>query len=385
MKYDFDTVIDRRNTRSTKWDRAAEIGSDIIPMWVADMDFTSPSPIRDAIIKRTKHGVFGYEEKPTVIFQTVSEWERRRHGWDVASENILLVTGVIYAINAAILALTDPGDEVIIQTPSYHPFFDAVSCNGRVVTENPLKLQNNRYLPDLDQLKAVVSDKTRAVILCNPHNPTGRIWSRRELKALGEFCVERGIWIISDDIHCDLTHCEKRYTPIAAVSKDISDKTLTLISPTKTFNIAGLKIAAAITTSEEIRHRFEKRAKAAGVLSVNTLGIAALEAAYGQCEDWVEQIKPYIAENVQLAHAFFNDRLELPMSMPEATYFAWVDIRRLQLQSPYEFMINQAKILPNDGVEFGAGGEGFLRFNLACPRSSLASSFNRIENAISKL
>lgn len=382
MVYDLDKVVDRRNTRSTKWDKAAELGIDVIPLWLADMDFLCPPQIGEAIAKRVRHGIFGYEEKPAVVYETVGRWILDQYGWKVGMEDAVLVTGVIYALNAAIRALTIPGDEIVVQTPAYHPFFDAVILNGRSVLENPLKLTNGRYEFDLQNLKEIISDRTRALILCNPHNPSGRSWSCAELTALGEICLENGITILSDEIHCDLVHNGAKHIPIASLSKELSGITITFTSPTKTFNIAGLKIAAAVTQNSYMRERFCGIAKSAGVLSVNTLGVIALEAAYGKCSDWVEQINSYIVGNLEYSFDFFNNVLKLPMAMPEATYFAWVDFNSLELEAPCQYLTRYAGILASDGADFGGAGRGFLRFNVACPRQCLEQYLAKIETAI---
>ncbi len=382
MVYDFDKVVDRRNTRSTKWDKAAELGFDVVPLWLADMDFLCPPQIGEAIAKRVQHGIFGYEEKPAIVYETVAQWILDRYGWKVHKEEILPVTGVIYALNAAIRALTIPGDEIIVQTPAYHPFFDAVTLNGRSVLENPLKMENGRYEFDLQNLREIISDRTRGLILCNPHNPSGRSWSCAELAAVGEICLENGIAILSDEIHCDLVHNGGKHIPIASLSKELAAITITFISPTKTFNIAGLKIAAAVAQNSHMRERFRGIAKSAGVLSVNTLGVTALEAAYGKCSGWVEQINSYIARNMEYSFDFFNNILELPMSMPDATYFAWVDFNPLGLEVPCRYLIRHAGILSGDGADFGMVGRGFLRFNVACPRQCLEKYLSKIETAI---
>ena len=392
MRYDFDRVIDRRGTDSAKWDRnTALFGTeDVLDMWVADMDLPSPQPVIDAMKERLEHPIFGYTFPSDSLYQAVIDRMDRLFGWQVRREWIIFIPGVITGLHAAIDALTARGDEVLLQPPVYYPFFNTVRSKGCHVVNNQLLYDGEKYAMDLQGFPELfatserfprTSHRIRALVLCSPHNPVGRVWTRGELEGLAELCLRHNCAIISDEIHCDLVVGDVDHTVTASLSPEIANRTITLMAPSKTFNLPGLGASFAIIPNPEWRRLFRQAQIGQG--GVNIMGLIAMEAALRDGDDYVRQLNEYLRGNIE----FFSERLNrLPgvkVVRPEGTYLAWVDMRRLGLDDMQlrHFMITEARIATDFGYVFGPGGEGFQRFNLACPRSVVQEAVERLEIA----
>jgi len=386
MKYNFDNVINRHNTNSYKWDAA---DADLLPMWVADMDFEVPQPIKEAIVKRAEHGIFGYSMPQESYYEAIINWEKRRHGWAIEKEWITFTPGIVPAVHMLVRALAQPGDKVIVQTPVYYPFFNAIINNGCQIEKNSLKLQNKKYIMDFEDLERKVKDpRARLLILCSPHNPVGRVWNREELVRLGALCVENDVTVISDEIHCDLIFKGHKHRPFAALDTRFTQNSITCIAPSKTFNLAGLQTSAVITPNADIRARFTNVLVSDGLMMPSPFGITALEAAYNHGEPWLEQLMDYLSRNVDFLVRFVEERLPMvEVIKPEGTYLVWLDFRKLGID-PHtleDLMLKKAKVWLDEGYIFGREGKGFERINVACPRSLLKQGLQRIEKAVNSL
>ncbi|MBI4787420.1 MAG: putative C-S lyase [Chloroflexi bacterium] len=389
MQYNFDEVIDRTQTDSAKWARnRADSGvADVIPMWVADMDFQSPAPVIQALVRRAQHGIFGYPRRWDSYYDAITGWLHRRHGWDIQRDWIVNAPGVVNALTLAIQALSKPGDKIVVQPPVYHPFYPIVQNHGRQIVLNPLRWENQRYVMDLENLERQIDGRTKLLILCNPHNPVGRVWTRAELEALGEFCARHNLLILSDEIHCDLILREHRHTPIAALSDELAQRTLTFIAPSKTFNLAGLATSVVIAPNEKLRAELSRTIEDYGLHIGNVFGIRALEAGYREGEEWLDQLLVYLEGNVRFAVRFIEERIpRIKPICPEGTYLLWLDCRALGLDRAAlnTLMRQKARVALQDGADFGIGGEGFQRLNFACPRSILEQGLARIEAAVNQ-
>lgn len=387
MHYDFDTIIDRSSTFSIKWDTSSlpEDCRDAIPLWVADMDFACPPEVVSAIQKRASHPIYGYTNRSADYYSSLITWMRRRNGWDIRREWVRFAPGVVPALNLAVLAYTQPGDKIIIQPPVYYPFAEAVRNNGRQMVENPLRLQGGYYEMDFDDLERKIDARTRLLVLCSPHNPVGRVWSRGELERLVDICASRGIIIVSDEIHSDIILGEARHRCTASLSEKAADITVTLTAPNKTFNLAGLQIANIIIPNQRLRHEFSQQSANLGLGLSNIFGIAAQEAAYGQGEPWLEALLGYLRENYLTLTRFLEQRLPSIRALPlEGTYLPWLDCRDLGLSDGqlHELFLKEAKLWLDDGTMFGTGGSGFMRLNIASPRSVLTRALERLEGAL---
>lgn len=383
MRYDFDRVLDRRHSDSEKWQRYAD---DVLPMWVADMDFVSPEPVVRALQERVAHGVFGYGSEPQELRQVVAERMLSRHGWQVAPEAIIFLPGVVTAFNLACHAVTSPGDGVLIQTPVYPPFLNAPQNAGCTRDEMELTRQaDGRYMVDFDRMERTITDRTRIFVLCNPHNPVGRVFTRNELQRMAEMCLRRNVLICSDEIHCDLIFSGHQHTPIASLSPEIEQRSITLIAPSKTYNIAGLDCSVAIVPSPELRQKLQA-AREGMVPGVNVLGLTAGLAAYCDGQPWLDQVLTYLEANRDVLCQFAAECLPgVRVARPEATYLAWLDCRESGIEgNPYEFFLQRARVATNDGATFGRGGEGFVRFNFGCPRSLMLEALERMSRALQK-
>ena len=387
----FDYGLDRRNTRSTKWDGCNEkfgvdASVDMIPMWIADMDFRSPQEVAEAVMERAKAGCYGYTTKPDSVYEAVIRWVRERYHWEVKKEWILFTPGVIPGFNIAIQNLTKPGEGVIVQTPVYYPFMEAAKNNGRKLVSNPLIEQDGRWTMDFADLENKVKDpNNKMLILCNPHNPVGRAWTAEELERLGNLCADHGVILISDEIHGDLMMGGSRHQATAALSEKIRDNTITQYAPSKTFNMAGLQTAYTIIPNDQVRAAFIKGLNANRIFNLNWFGSAALEAAYERSGNYVEELCAYMDANMDHMKRFLDARLpELKMEKPEATYMVWVDFRGtgMSTEEIESFIIQKARIGVDMGTWFGEGGAGYLRFNLACPRKILDGALQRLETAL---
>lgn len=390
MQYNFDASIDRRGTSSVKWDYLDRIfkNTEVIPMWVADMDFEAPQPVIDAVVKRAKHGVYGYTEKPASFYSSAVEWIKKRHGWNINSNWITVCPGVVPTLNLSILALTDPGDKVLLQSPVYPPFFASIKNNSRVIVNNPLKYDGNKYEMDFEDLESKLKSGVKAMILCSPHNPIGRVWSRHELEKVGDLCTRYDVIIISDEIHSDLIYSNHTHTPTASISAELAERTITCIAPSKTFNIAGLATSMVIIPNSLIRDKFNGFLDQLGIEMNNLFGITALEAAYTDGEEWLDQVIAYLEGNLDFLVDYIGSRIpQIKVSKPEGTYLVWLDCRELSMgqKELVDFFINKANVGLNDGAAFGAEGEGFMRMNIACTRSLLTEGLKRIEQAVSDI
>jgi cystathionine beta-lyase len=388
QNWSFDEVIDRSETQSTKWDYYDE---DLLPLWVADMDFRAPQPIINAIIDRAKHGIFGYSYFHSAYFDAVLDWFKRRYDWEIKKEWLTFTPGVIPAINMAIQSFSNPRDKIIVQNPVYYPFFGAIQNNGRQILFNPLKKIDRRYQMDLDDLKRKIKDaRAKILILCSPHNPVGRVWTKDELINIGEICIENEILIISDEIHCDLILPGFTHTNFASISNNFAMNSITCTSLSKTFNLAGLQLSNIIIPNERLRHIFINTIESVfipeefGYLP-NDLSLVAFTAAHQACDEWLNSLLIYLQKNLEFLISFLKKKIpQIEVIKPEGTYLVWLDFRKLgiDLDKLEIFLLNKAKVALDDGSKFGNGGEGFQRINIACPRSTLEKALEKIQNAL---
>lgn len=383
--YNFGEIVNRRGTNCVKWDVENEDG--IIPMWVADMDFPAAPAIRKAVEARAKHGVYGYTIVPDSYYRAITSWFKRRHGWTIDKEWIIYTTGVIPAISAAIKALTMPGEQVLIQTPVYNCFFSSIKNQGCQILENPLKRNGNSYVVDWDDFERKCADeKTTVFLLCNPHNPSGRVWTKAELARMNEICLRHRVAVVSDEIHCELVMPGNKFTPFAAVNEDCKNNGVTLNSPTKNFNIAGLQIANIVCANPVWRRRIGRAINIFEVCDVNPFGPVALEAAYNDSENWMDELNEYLFANYQLLCDTFAKELPLYEVMRlEGTYLVWVSVRPSGLTSDEvtEKLLKEGKVQVNSGTMYGqTTGEGYVRINIACPRATLIEGLKRMVNVL---
>lgn len=383
--YNFDEIVNRRGTNCVKWDVENEDG--IIPMWVADMDFPAAPAIRKAVEARAKHGVYGYTIVPDSYYRAITSWFKRRHGWTIDKEWIIYTTGVIPAISAAIKALTMPGEQVLIQTPVYNCFFSSIKNQGCQILENPLKRNGNSYVVDWDDFERKCADeKTTVFLLCNPHNPSGRVWTKAELARMNEICLRHRVAVVSDEIHCELVMPGNKFTPFAAVNEDCKNNGVTLNSPTKNFNIAGLQIANIVCANPVWRRRIGRAINIFEVCDVNPFGPVALEAAYNDSENWMDELNEYLFANYQLlCDTFAKELPQYEVMRLEGTYLVWVDVRPSGLSSDEvaEKLLKEGKVQVNSGTMYGqTTGEGYVRINIACPRATLIEGLKRMVDAL---
>ena len=379
MKYDFDEQISRRGTNSYKWDSAES--EHVLPMWVADMDFRTVPAVVDALRRRVEHGIFGYTRVPDSYYEAVTGWFARRHGWAIDREWIIYTSGVVPAISAVIKALSVPGDKVLVQTPVYNCFFSSIRNNGCEVVSSPLVFADNTYAVDYEDLERKAADpKVKVMLLCNPHNPAGRVWRREELVRIGEICIRHGVTVVSDEIHCELVFPGHRYTPFASISEDFLRHSVTCISPSKAFNIAGLQIANIVCADADRRARIDRAINDNEVCDVNPFGVIATQAAYNEGEAWLNQLVEYLHANYLYMRDFCREHLpEFPVTVLEGTYLVWMDCRKLGISSEEleRRLVSEARLWLNAGTMYGAEGEGFMRWNIACPRNTLTEGLKR--------
>ncbi|WP_425447038.1 MalY/PatB family protein [Dethiothermospora halolimnae] len=390
MKYNFDEVVDRMGTNSIKWDGMDRVYSrdDILPLWVADMDFKAPKPVIDALIDRAKHGIYGYSFRPDSYYEAIVDWIHKRHGWKIEKDWIEFSPGIVPAINIAVMTYTEPGDKIIVQNPVYYPFFSAVENNNRELLYNQLRLKDGKYFIDFDDLEKKIKSGAKMLILCSPSNPTGRVWTKDELERLGKLCTDNNVLIVSDEIHSDIVYKEHKHIPIASISRELLNNTITCMAPSKTFNIAGLSTSEIIIPNKKLRKKFNKEIERIHVGMTNVFGIEALEAAYREGEEWLDQLLIYLQENVDFIKEYIANNIpKIEVVDPEGTYLIWLDCRGLGMNNRQlkRFMIEEAKVGLNDGPVFRQGGEGFQRINIGCPRSILKEGLERIEKAVKKL
>ena len=385
MKYDFDKIIPRRGTNSVKWDVAKEDG--VIPMWVADMDFQAAPCIRQALKERMDHGVSGYTLVPNSYYESIISWFDRRHQWHIERDWIIYTSGVVPAISAIIKALTEPGDKVLVQTPVYNCFFSSIRNNGCTTAENALVRKGNSYEIDFDDFeKQAADEKTKVFLLCNPHNPAGRVWTPDELNRMNDICLKHGVKVIADEIHCELVMPGYKFTPFAAVSKACQDNCITTNSPTKSFNIAGLQIANIITNNDTIKRKIDRAININEVCDVNPFGVIALQAAYNEGESWIDQLNLYLWENYKVLKDFFQEHLpKLKVLKLEGTYLVWIDISATGLKADEltNELLQHGKVMVNSGTMYGkTTGADYLRLNIAMPRSLMLEALQRIAQVL---
>lgn len=381
MNFDFDTLPDRRPTGSTKWKIFDE---DVLPMWVADMDFRSPEPVIDALRERVEHGVFGYTQPSERVTASVLGWLARRHGWSVEPGHVAFVPGVVVGFNQVAQAVTQPGEGVLTQTPTYGPFLK-VAENGGFIQQETVFIhgEDGQYEIDLDAFEAAITPQTRSFMLCNPQNPTGRVFRKDELEAMAEICLRHNLVICSDEIHHDLVYSESKHIPIASLAPEIAANTITLLAPSKTFNIAGLKASVAVIENDELRKKFEAAQR--GLVGwVNLMAQVAMQTAYEQGDAWLDALLVYLQGNRDYVTDFVEKELPgVRMAKPEGTYLAWLDCREAGIAgNPSEFFVKKARVAMNDGAWFGAGGEGHVRFNFGSPRAVVEEALDRMKAAL---
>ncbi|MCU9612766.1 pyridoxal phosphate-dependent aminotransferase [Caldibacillus lycopersici] len=384
----FHDQINRLNTNSVKWDGLKNVfgSEDLLPMWVADMDFASPLVIKNSLIKRAEHGVFGYGIPPENVPLTVKNWVLKRYHWSITEEWLLPSSGVVTAIAFSIQALTEEGDQVLVQSPVYPPFFQMIENNNRKIVNNPLVLRDGAYEIDFADFEEKLQSGVKLFILCNPHNPVGRVWRREELLKIGELCKKYNVHIVSDEIHADIIHKPNIHVPIASLSKAFEEITITCIAPSKTFNIPGLQASIMIIPNEEIRTKVQNVQGKIGFHGINIFGSLALEAAYSGGEQWLDELLPYLKENISYAQKFIENELPLVQLIPtEGTYLLWINCRAIGLshEELMDKLINKGKLALESGIKYGFGGDGFVRMNIGCPRPTLEEGLRRFKHALS--
>lgn len=386
MRYDFDQIINRRNTNSVKWDSTPE---DILPMWVADMDFRTADPIIQALEKRVQHGIFGYASIPDAYYEAEVSWWAKRHGFTIKKEWIEVSTGVIPSLSAVVQAFTKPGDKVLIQSPVYNYFNSSITNNRCEVVRNELKYNGESYEIDFADFEQKAADeKVKVFILCNPHNPIGRVWSISELQRLGEICLKYNVLVVVDEIHRDLIYKGNKHIPFAAVTEWSLMNSITCTAPSKTFNLAGLKISNIIVANEEYRKKVNRSLNVNEAIEPNAFGIEALIAAYNEGEEWLDQLMDYLQGNRDYLISFINERIpELKVIIPQATYLVWMDCSSLAIGSEElsNKVFEEGRLRINNGPAYGGTGEGFIRMNIACPRALLIEGLERLERVVKSL
>ncbi|MEZ5197946.1 MAG: PatB family C-S lyase [Bacteroidales bacterium] len=390
MKYNFDEIIDRKNTSCVKWDFAEQYfeAEEILPMWVADMDFKTPDFIVEAVKKRAAHEIYGYTVRPESYYSSMINWIDKKHQWKIEKDWIIFSPGIVPAVNIAVMAYTNPGDKVIVQPPVYFPFFSAVKDNGRQLVYNQLQLKNGRYYMDFEDLEKKIDNRMKMIIISNPHNPGGSAWTKEELTKLGEICVKNNIILISDEIHSDLVIPPFKHTVAANISEEIADVTISMMAPSKTFNLAGMASSSVIISNPQLRNDFQVFLDRVHVGMGNLFGMVASEAAYTQGEEWLNEMLHYVRGNLDYMEGYIKKNIpQIKMIRPEATYLVWLDFRALGFSKEdlKNFILKTAKLGLNDGPVFGPGGEGFQRMNVACPKSIVEEGMKRLKHAVDNL
>ena len=387
MPINFDEIIDRRNTSCLKHDFAVERGypADILPFWVADMDFRAPAPVIDALKVRAEHGIFGYTQVKDDYFAVLQNWFRTRHDWTVERRELILTPGVVFAIATAIRAFTIKGDAVLIQQPVYYPFANMIRQNERVIVDNPLRLIEGRYEIDFaDFEQKIIEHRVKLFILCSPHNPVGRVWTRAELEQIAAVCLRHNVIVVADEIHEEFVRPGFRHVPFASLSEEAAASTVTCTSPSKTFNLAGLQISNIFIRNAQLRRRFKEELGRTGYDEPNTLGLTGAKAAYEHGAEWLTQLLAYIEENHARTKSFLAAHLpKVQIIEPEGTYLLWLDFRAYGLsdEALNEKIIREARLWLDDGPIFGAGGSGFQRINIACPWATLETGLQNLAKA----
>ncbi|OEH92705.1 MalY/PatB family protein [Bacillus solimangrovi] len=383
----FDQLHNRKGSDSAKWDGVNKYfgEQDLHPMWVADMDFPAPQPVIEALNDKVEHGIYGYPHVPDSTYQSITGWLSQRHQWEINQDWISFILGVVPAISTIIHALTEVGDKIIIQPPVYYPFFGMVEDNERVLSLNPLKLEDGQYKIDFDHLEQIIDNETKMLILCSPHNPVGRVWSKDELQKLGDICIKNNILVISDEIHADLTLNGQKHVPFASISKEFADISITCLAPSKTFNLAGTQAAYMIIPNDGLRKKVDNQKKKQGLYALNIFGLTALEAAYTHGGIWLDSLMEYIEDNVKLVKDFLETELpSIRLIEPEGTYLLWIDCRALNVEHKKleRALLKEGKLALNQGYTFGENGQGFIRMNIATQKAHIQEGLKRLKQVI---
>lgn len=385
---DFDTIIDRKNTDCLKYDFAKRrrMSEDVLPLWVADMDFKTSSYVEDALAERARHGIFGYSESQTPYFEIVRDWMKRHHDWEVKEPWLIKTPGVVFALAMAVKAYTEPGDGVLIQSPVYYPFSEVIEDNGRRIVSNTLVLgEDHKYHIDFEDFERQIKEnQIKLFFLCNPHNPVGRVWTTEELTRIGDICLKYQVTVVSDEIHSDFIF-RGRHQVFADLKREYADITVTCTAPSKTFNLAGLLLSNIFISNRELRHKFRQQVNAAGISQLSPFGLVACETAYTQGEEWYQAMLAYVAENIAFTKEYVEKHLPgVEMVEHEGTYLVWLDFRKtgLSVEELEDLIVNRAKLWLDSGKIFGKSGEGFQRINVACPRQILEEALHRIREQL---
>lgn len=389
MNYNFDDILERKNTASKKWDGVKDhfgTEKDILPMWVADMDFQVPYPIVKALKERAEHGIYGYTTRTDRYLDSIVDWFTNRHDWVIDKDWILHSPGVISALSLMIHTFTEPNDKVIVQSPVHHAFYRVINQQGRNVVENELHVENGYYTIDFNNLEEKMKDSAaKMLILCSPHNPIGRVWTNEELIKLGDLCSKHNILMISDEVWCDIVYEPNKHIPYASISHELANHSITCISPSKTFNLMGLNTSAIVIPNKSLRDKFENALNAFSLSAPNYFGSTALEVAYDNGEGWLDSLLEYLKGNIQFINQFLNEYMpDVQMVQPEGTYLAWLDFKKLELEDEKleEIITTESNVGLDKGPIFGTGGEGFMRMNFACPRSTIEKGLQNIYQAL---
>jgi cysteine-S-conjugate beta-lyase len=384
--YNFDEIIERRGTDCVKYDMLENYfgNGEALPLWVADTDFRVPDFIMDALHERMNHEILAYSYRPDSYYESIINWMDRKHGWKIDKEMITSSPGVVSAVTMLIMALSEPGDKVIVQPPVYFPFFTSIKGSGRKMVENPLMLRDDRYTFDFDNLRQIIDSQTKLLILCSPHNPGGMVWTMEELEELCRICTENGIMIISDEIHSDLVFTGNKHIPIPKVSEQIAMNSAVLMAASKTFNVAGLSTAFVIIPNKKLRVKYERVLHTVHIDGGNIFGNIATEAALSRGYDWLSQLMIYLEDNYNFLETFLTTRMPLVKIMkPEATFLVWLDFAAYNLsEKDLAHLFIQGGVALNHGSKFGTGGEGYFRLNFGCPRAVLEEGLIKIEKAL---
>lgn len=388
MSFDFDTVVDRRGTNSLKYDFSRERGKpeDILPLWVADMDFPTAPPILERLEKTVRHGIFGYSEGKEDYFQAVSGWYREHFEWEVERKWLVKTPGVVFAIAAAIRAFTKEGDSILLQQPVYYPFREAIIDNNRNLVNSPLQMVNGHYEIDFDDFERKIKENhVKMFLLCSPHNPGGRVWKEWELRKIGDICVENDVIVVSDEIHSDFVWEDHKHLIFSSLSPEYAQRTITCTSPSKTFNLAGLQISNIFIPNQKMRRAFRQQVAAVGYSQVNIMGLMAGQAAYEEGEEWLRAVKSYIWDNFLFLKEYIEKNMpQIHVLVPEGTYLVWLDFQELGLteNEREKLIVNKARLWLDSGAMFGEDGEGFERINIACPRIILETALEQLREAL---
>ena len=390
MKYNFDEIIDRKNNHSTKYNELMKkFGTDdVIPLWIADMDFKTADPIIKAVEEKARHGIFGYVYRPDEYFQSFINWQKRQHNWNVNKELLSFSIGVVPALATLVKQFSEKGDKILIQTPVYSEFYDINHDNGRTVIENKFSEKGGEYFLDLKDLENKLKEQPKLFIFCNPQNPIGHVWTYDELKAIGDLCIKYNVPVVSDEIHADLTLWGNKHIPFASVSEEIGKNTITCTSTGKAFNLAGLQCATVVFNNLQEKQKFDKFWKDLEVHRNNPFNLVATIAAYNEGDEYLSQLKKYLEDNIMFVHNYLKDNIpNIKSNIPQATYLIWLDCRELGLNQKEleEFMLKKAKLGLNPGRAFQKDLEGFMRLNSACPRAVLKKAMEQLKNAVNEL